>query len=265
MSKSEQLKKIYFDWLFEEYNYVELREDVVEISIPFLDSENDNYIMYVEFLENNIIRLTDDGWTINKLKNYGINFTGRNKTNNKILLDIITTLGIEENSGELFISTNIKKFPIAKQRLLQAMIQVNDMNVLQKTNVKNIFFEEIENILSENKILYTRKPSFAGKKGITIQFDFSIPTDKKVERLVRVMPNGNDLRHSKLLTMDTQLLKGHKKGVEYITIVDDITHDFNKKDEMKAIFNENTDNDIKILEFSDLPNKIEMLSNVVTQ
>lgn len=263
MSNSNKLKQIYFDWLFEEYHYTNLKENVIEISIPFLDSENDKYIMYVEFLNKNKIRLTDDGWTINKLRNYGINFTGRNKTNNRILQDITSGLGVETGNGELFISTDLEKFPVAKQRLLQAIMQVNDMNVLQKSNVKNIFFEEVEDILKKNEILFSRKPSFPGKEGITIQFDFSIPTNKNMERLIRTIPNGNDLNRSKLLTIDTQLLKGYKNHVEFITIIDDVNNKFNKKNEMEAIFNENTKDDIKIITLSDLPSKIDMVSNKI--
>lgn len=132
MKNSQTLKKTYFDWLFQQYNYDDLDNDIVKINTPFLDNEFDNIIMYVEFLNDGKINLTDDGWTMNGLKNNGVSFSRKTTLRNKLLKDITENLGIDLVGNELSIKTDLDKFPIAKQRLLQGIMQVNDLIVLEK-------------------------------------------------------------------------------------------------------------------------------------
>lgn len=261
MSKAKQLKKAYFDWLMGEYNFQDLETNVVEIGTPFLDNDFDYITMYAEFSNNGRITLTDDGWTLNNLKNYGLTFTGRSTSRNQTLHTIISSLGIERDGDELYISTDLEKFPLAKQRLLQAIMQVNDLIVLADGKTKNIFSDEIEHYFRERNILFTRRPSFAGKEGITVQFDFAVPTNKN-EQLIRTITTGNDLNRSKLLTMDTQLLKGHKPEAKYIALVEDINHSFNKENEMKAIFEENTNSPILLMTTSQLYSNPHIITNI---
>lgn len=262
MNNSNKLRKVYFDWLMKEYSFTDLDKDVVEISIPFLDNDFDYITMYAEFLQDGKILLTDDGWTLDNLQSHGITFTERTKSKKATLRTITSSLGIEIKNKELFIKTDLDKFPIAKQRLLQAIIQVNDMIVLQSPNVKNIFHEEIEQTLSRRKVFFSSRPSYAGKEGITVQFDFVIPIHKK-ERLVRTISNGNNLNHAKLLAMDTRLLHNHKKNVEYIALIDDVNHNFNKLAETQAIFQENTTDNILILPHREFMKNPNALTNVV--
>lgn len=126
MNNSLKLRNLYFDWLMKEYSFTDLDKNIVEISIPFLDNDFDYIIMYAEFLSNGKILLTDDGWTLDNLKSHGITFTGRTKTKTSTLQTITSSLGIEIKDHELCIMTDIDKFPIAKQRLLQSIIQLSD-------------------------------------------------------------------------------------------------------------------------------------------
>ena len=71
--------------------------------------------------------------------------------------------------------------------------------------------------------------------------------------MIRTIRNGNNLSRAKILTMDTQLLKNYKSNVEYFAIFDDETYPISKSiNDIKAIFSENSDNSIKIIEFSEL-------------
>lgn len=262
MAMAQTLKRVYFDWLLKEYSYTDIDNNVVEIGTPFLDNDFDYITMYAVITNNEKITLTDDGWTLNNLKSHGVTFTARSKHRQKLLRDITHSLGIElSDSGELYITTDLSKFPVAKQRLLQAIMQINDLIVFQNKTVKNIFFEEIENFLKEKEILYAKRPSFAGKEGITVQFDFSIPTNKNEEKLIRTISNGNDLNRAKLLTMDTQLLKNHKSEARYIAIVDDTNKEFTKKSEVEAIFRENSATNIILLPKTKLATNNKILLN----
>lgn len=95
-----------------------------------------------------------------------------------------------------------------------------------------------------------------------MQFDFAIPTIKK-ERLVRTISNGNDLNRAKLLAMDTRILQNHKDNVEYIAVVDDIHHRFDKVAETLAVFNENSKDKIILLSHKDILKNSLLLSNVI--
>ncbi|KXT73135.1 prophage protein [Streptococcus sp. DD10] len=261
MSKSSTLKKTYFDWLLKEYHFTDLDNHTVEISTPFLDNDFDYIILYAEFLTDGRVTLSDDGWTIDNLKSHGVVLNGRTPHKNNILNTIVTNLGTRVEDNELCITTSIEKFPLAKQRLLQTIMQVNDMIVLQDKSVKNIFHDEVEQILNEREILFTRRPSFSGKEGITVQFDFAIPT-RKTEKLVRTISNGNDLNRAKLLAMDTRILQNHKNNAEYIALIDDTHHRFDKLAETKAIFEENSKDKILLLPHQKFLKQKEILSNL---
>lgn len=260
MIKSKLLRDSYFNWLFKEYVFSDLEKNIVQIGTPFLDNQFDYIIMYAEFLNDNRINLTDDGWTLHELESRGVNFSSRNKTNNKLLKNIADSLGIEVINKELSIMTNVDKFPIAKQRLLQAIMQVNDLVVLQKNNVKNIFYEEVESLLNKNDVLYSPRPSYAAKGGITVQFDFSIPT-KGNEKLIRTISNGNDLNRSKLLTMDTQLLKHSRPNIDYIAIYDDVNNPVKDWGTINNVLEENSSDKIIALPISSANKDPKLLLN----
>ncbi|MCK3935670.1 DUF1828 domain-containing protein [Streptococcus suis] len=143
---AKTLKRAYFDWLLQEYTYTDIEKNVIEIGTPFLDNDFDYITMYAVISQTGQITLTDDGWTLNNLKSHGVTFDGRSKHKQKLLHEITASLGIEvSDDHELMIRTDLDKFPLAKQRLLQSIVQVNDLIVLQDNSVKSIFFEEVEN------------------------------------------------------------------------------------------------------------------------
>lgn len=258
--KAKELKKSYFDWLFQKYSYHDLSDGIVKINTPFLDNQFDYITMYVEFFSDGKINLTDDGWTLHDLKSNGVYFTPRHKTNNQLLRNITDSLGVEINDNELSIKTDIDKFPIAKQRLLQCIMQVNDLIVLKSNNIRGLFFEEVEKLLKSNNVLFSSKPSFAGKGGITVQFDFSIPTSNK-EKLIRTIRNGNDLNRSKLMTVDAQLLRNTKPNAEYIAIFDDINNPLKNIAEINTLFSEDNGLQIQSLTMSKAKENPSLLLN----
>ena len=262
MNNSNTLKKIFFDWLLKEYQFNDLEKNFVEISTPFLDNDFDHIVLYAEFLSDGRVTLTDDGWTINNLKSHGVSFSNRSTYKNNLINTIVNNLGTKIENGELCITTSLDKFPLAKQRLLQTIMQVNDMIVLRDTSIKNVFHDEIEKTLVKREVLFTRRPSFSGKEGITVQFDFAIPTIKN-ERLIRTISNGNDLNRAKLLAMDTRILQNNKDNVEDIAVVDDIHHKFDKVAETQAIFNENSKNKIILLSHKEVLDNSRLLSNAI--
>lgn len=261
MKNSDKLKKSYFDWLFKEYAFTDLDNSIVKIGTPFLDNEFDSIIMYAKFMENGTLTLSDDGWTINNLESNGITFNNRSKQLNKILDETISSLGIERSSeNELFVNTSIERFPIVKQRLLQAIMKVNDLVVLNKENNKSIFFEEMTDFFRKNDIFFSERPSYSGKNGVTVQFDFSIPVKNDNERLIRTISKGNNLNNAKILTMDTRIIQ-NTKPAKFYALVDDENNSFTKLDETKTILQENSKSNITLLPVSKLRANPALLAN----
>lgn len=251
---------MYFNWLLEKYSYRDLGSYSVEIKTPFLDTNFDNIIMYAVFSNTQTqLKLTDDGWTLDNLKSHGMKFTKNSKVY-KYLEYIIHSLGLTLIEDEISITTDIQKFPVAKQRLLQGLMQINDLITLQPTKYNHIFFDEVESYLRKKQVYYSKKPSFLGKEGITVQFDFSIPVPGK-EKLVRVISNGNNLNQFKLLTMDSQLLKYSRGNDQFIAVIDDVNHPFDKILEITSILKENTASEIIPFPFSTLEENPLLLSN----
>nr|DAV14687.1 MAG TPA: hypothetical protein [Caudoviricetes sp.] len=65
-----------------------------------------------------------------------------------------------------------------------------------------------------------------------------------------------------LLAVDTRLLQNYKKNVEYVALIDDVGHNFNKMAETQAIFEENSNNKISIIPNKEFIANPDILTNV---
>lgn len=265
MSKLLRLKKQYSDWIMDSMNYTQLDKDVVRIDTPFLDNDFDHIVLYVEFLSNNQVLITDDGYTLANLKSIGFKISNQTKKRKNILTDICDDYGIEFDSkeNELFIKSNMDKFPVSKHRLLQAILKINDLFLLRPNYEPNSTFETVSLALDKEEILYSTKFPAIGKRGITFIFDFSIPTRSKKDKLIRIINSPNDLNYSKVLSMDVSMLQGSKEA-DYFAILDDLNHDLKNYSEIKSVYGEVKEQynvDIQPIKMSQLDKKIELLRN----
>lgn len=90
-----------------------------------------------------------------------------------------------------------------KNRLLQAMLSVNDMFMLSKNNIKSLFIEDVGNFLEENQIRATPDVSFSGASGMTFNFDFLISGYKKIPtRLIKTLSSPNNNMFAKVALTD---------------------------------------------------------------
>ena len=265
MSQLLDLKKQYSDWIMDSMNYTQLDKDIIRIDTPFLDNDFDHIVLYVEFLKNNQVLITDDGYTLANLKSLGFKISNQTKKRKTILTDICDDYGIEFDSKEnqLFIKSNIDKFPISKHRLLQAILKINDLFLLRPNYEPNSTFETVSKALDEENIFYSTKFPAIGKRGITFVFDFSIPTRSKKDKLIRIINSPNDLNYSKVLSMDVSMLQGNKDA-DYFAILDDLNHELKNYAEVESVYEEVKEQyNIKIypIKMSQLDQKIELLRN----
>ncbi|MGK0551951.1 DUF1828 domain-containing protein [Enterococcus faecalis] len=265
MSKLCELKKQYSNWLIDNMNYDQLDSSTIRIDTPFLDNDFDEIILYVDLLKNNKITISDDGYTLANLSSKGYGINNRTYKRNSILAEIVTEYGVEYNikEQELFIHTDFDKFAVSKHRLLQAILKINDMFLLRPNYESTVTFEIISKELEKNNILFSTNAPALGRRGITFIFDFSIPTKKKKDKLIRIINSPNDLNYSKILSMDASMLKG-SKDADFFAILDDVNHNVNHLSEIESIYEEvkeQYDVNISPIMFSELNKKVSLLKN----
>lgn len=138
MTLADKLLTDYVNWYKKEAKFKDLSQNVIRIEVPFLDSFSDEIVMYAIKNKNNSITLTDDGWTLDNLKSNGVTIS-RSKNRKRIFTNRLNAFGITEKDGELTTTVEYKYFPTAKNRLLQAILAVNDMFMLSKNTTKSYF------------------------------------------------------------------------------------------------------------------------------
>lgn len=188
MIDSKNFIDSYLSWLKENITIKNLKDDVLELTTPFVDRHNDYMQIYIIKTDNGYV-LSDDGYTISDLMLSGFEFnTSKRK---KILNTILNGFGVNlDENNALTIKCNVSDYPLKKHNLLQAMLAVNDLFVLSKNSVISIFIEDVEAFLINNDIRYIPNVHFVGKSGFSYNFDFAIPRSRHMpERIIKIANN----------------------------------------------------------------------------
>lgn len=87
----------------------------------------------------------------------------------------LSGFGVKKDShNSLFVQPNELDFAMKKHNIIQAILSINDLFCLSGSNVKNLFFEDVENWLKNNKIHFTNRIGLIGKSGYHHNFDYQI-------------------------------------------------------------------------------------------
>jgi hypothetical protein len=186
---AEILLKGYFSWLKDKTLLREINREWVEITTPYLDRHNDCLQIYIKKDSSNFI-LTDDGYIIDDLTSSGCELTTNRRK--ELLTNVLNSFGVQlnEKTHELTIHASTQDFPLKKHNLIQAMLAVNDLFYLARSQVKNVFIEDVTNWLDASQARYISMVSFVGKSGFSHRFDFAIPKSaNSAERLVQTINN----------------------------------------------------------------------------
>ena len=253
------LKKQYLNWVNKSFSYEQLNNNIIRIDTPFLDNFSDEVVIYAIPKPNNFIKLTDDGWTIDNLESQGI-YIHRSQKRKRLLETQLKMYGVNLNNDELTISIDITDFPIAKHRLLQAILFVNDMFMLSNNNTKNIFIEDMDKYFFDNNIRVLKNASFVGESGLTHKFDYSIPgLGKKIpDKLIKILSGGNNDVFAKAIVTDVEQTKAELNGKNtvFYTFINDQKND--KKIEIRNdILNLFNNSNIHPVLYSDRENVVE--------
>jgi hypothetical protein len=172
-SELPQLLDHYYKWLRSETHLIEDEQsDWTAISTPYSGIYNDGIEIYCK-KENGKWILSDGGDSLNLLEQIGLKISLSSKRK-EILNQIINNYGISWKKDELFVEANEKNFAQKKHYLLQALLEVHELEQLAERRVKSLFKEDVEALLNKYKILYTKDVKFIGFNGLNYHFDFQV-------------------------------------------------------------------------------------------
>ena len=167
----------YYDWLRSKTHIpAEGNSGWNLISTPFLGSYNDTLEIYTK-KQGDRIALSDDGKTLHDLELMGVSFS--HKTRKEMLKKVLINYGITENQGELIVEAQEANFPQRKHDLIQAILEIGDLQVLAKHTVAKVFKEDVRTYLDEQEIVYTPQFISRGSVGIEFTFDFHVAYREK--------------------------------------------------------------------------------------
>ena len=133
-----------------------------EITTPYFDRHNDYIQIYLKKKGDDFI-ITDDGYTITDLIQSGCAIDSPRR--NALLKSTINGFGVRLSNESIEVTTTQDNFPVKTHNLIQAILAVNDLFYVAKSNVESFFFEDVALWLDECDIRYTQKVKFAGKSG----------------------------------------------------------------------------------------------------
>lgn len=182
----EQKMQTYFEWLQQNYKYKKL-ETSTEITTPFKNHLNDYIRIYADLLPDNHIRLSDDGQTFNELDMLDIDLT---KTRKRLIHSILNQFNLSLKDDEIITNVDSDSFPQSKHNLIQGILKIYDLTLTTKSNVSNLFYEEVFDFFYNEEITGSAKVAIPGETGIKYSIDFIIPgTKSKSEKLVNFSNN----------------------------------------------------------------------------
>lgn len=264
MDKVQLLKNSYYNWLKDDgLSFFKIDDDYIAIDTPFLDKQYDNISLYARFINNDTVELSDFGYTLFNLEEEGIFLSKRAKTTWNIFQKVLQDFGITFENNTLLIRTSINKFPVAKSRMLQAILRINDISYLNSNNLRQSFNELLNNWLKKNSILFTYNIEVPNSDGISSHFDFSIPTKSGAEKLVKTSTRPNDLTQAKVFNYDVQATEPVRNNAQFIFLLDNYsgkTKTINSDTRTTALRNLNPQK-AEVVGYNELLSKKAILSN----
>ena len=229
---ASMLKQTYIDWV-KDMNYIDINNKWVEIQTPFTNIYGDIIVLF--FKNNNgIYYLTDYGNTINEFSLSGMKLSKQRKD---MFEKYIKSQDCLCNEKEIYVRFNdIKKFPVFKHKLIQAIINILDVFLLTPSDVKDLFIFDVKKFLDEKGIGYNPRgytvnsikydlPNFfdinIGKKGSLPSLHTRIINrldDNLVKAIIYTIDNMNLYQDEKIATIinDVDATIKKEKSIEIL-------------------------------------------------
>ncbi|KRK80088.1 DUF1828 domain-containing protein [Companilactobacillus nodensis] len=247
----------YLKWMKTKYSVTSF-DDGDEIMTPFTNIIGDRIAIYVSPLNKNKIRLSDDGTTINDLVLLGIDINSGVRS--RIIESIINSFGISLTANKILAIDGKKEdFPVMKQSLIQTILRIDDLVMTRKSNVKNLFFEDVMNYFDDNEFKGLPDYPVTGGSGNSYKIPYALGKSKSNPlQLIQILNNADFQRIStEIVTLeDIKSNVNYENGkINYSVIFNDVDHGIKDKAQNIAL-----SKGLDIIPWSD-KNKILSLKN----
>lgn len=223
MTRTEDNLSSMLDWYTKRYSIRELK-NADEIVTPFTNHLNDRISIYIEYLSDQKIRISDDGVTLDELSMMGLSLSS--PTRQKILKNILKNYELSKSDDTIFtIATSSAEFPQKQHNLLQGLLSIYDILFTSRENSLGIFNEAVQEYLFDNDFGGTPNPKLVGASGLTHTIDYSLGATKiRPFTLFKFLtnPNFNDVAAQQYISEDLKIsLKTSAVEVKYVIIAND--------------------------------------------
>lgn len=211
----------YTNWINEKITFEKIGE-YYEITTPYLDRFNDFLQIYVKQIDKDHIFFTDDGYIIGNLIACGMKFK-KNSTRQNILERTIRNYGLTLDGEAITATTTMKDFPQKKHMMVQAMLLIDNMFELRKSNAENLFVEDVKEFFDKNEIFYTRDFSIVGKTKNVYTYDFHFQRNREnpTDRFCRVINRLNKSIRDAIIFNWLDTIDAREDEGNLITIIND--------------------------------------------
>lgn len=249
-----ELNNTYTKWNKDNIHIVD-QGDFVEITTPFVDNHHDYLQVVLYYNENGQLVLSDDGYTLNELTLYEIDYK-RSSKRKEFLNQTLKSFGVTILDSDLTITFDkVKDFPRKLLYLLQCILRLSDMLLTSRSTVTSIFYEEVGMFFDDNNILKIPDVGITGTSGNENKFDYIIPASRvKKEKVIKTInkPNGDNFKYPLLSFLD---IKENRAKSEFVVIANDDVNEISEKFETSF-----TNHGISVLRWTERKTWIDTLN-----
>ena len=212
----------YLKWLKDNMTQTEIKPGVCEITTPFLDRHNDYTQIYVEDTHDGLFRVSDGGYTLSDLSMCGMEFNTPKKK--ELLQQSLNRLGIklDEKQEILYTICSKSELPSIQHRMIQSMLDINDMFYLSSPNIKSLFYEDVKAFFDSHEIYYSEGMNVMGKSGFSHSYNFVLQRNKEnPQRFIKLMNSVSRTNAERIIFSwgDTKEVRGNDEKL--IVLIND--------------------------------------------
>jgi len=209
----------YLDFLKSKSNEERIDNKTTKLTYPFLDSIEDCTEIFIIEHGDKKFTITDNGETLVNLRFNGVEIKGDNRI--QVFNKILNTYGVKDDDSSLLVEADEADLYLKKHMLLQCIMKINDMYVLSRANVQNIFLDDVKSFFDANKVRYVPNHKITGMSGLLATYDFAVPKSEKIPLTLVKVINKLDKDKVKSLIFDWNDTKSNLEQANLMVVFND--------------------------------------------
>ncbi|GER92309.1 DUF1828 domain-containing protein [hot springs metagenome] len=133
----------------------EKRPGLWQVLIPFYHEDGDMVEVFITPLDNNVFRISDQGFTLMRLS-YSYDIDTPNKE--RIFNTIISSYNIQNDRGNLYVDIDSEHLYPALMQFICAVLKVSNMKLYKREVIQSLFFEMLD------EYIFTRLAEYEPQK-----------------------------------------------------------------------------------------------------